>query len=71
LATNALSVTKDGYQQRVSVLHQFFNELVNKCQQDGLYGGNAVSEAFIRQHDEPGRNWNMDEWNKKHRERNL
>ena len=67
LATNALSVTKDGYQQRVTILQHFFNELVSKCQQDGIYGGDAVSEAFIRQHDEPGRSWNMDEWNKKHR----
>ena len=71
LATNALSMTKDGYQQRVTILQNFFNELVTKCQQDGIYGGEAVGEAFIRQHDEPGRNWNMDEWNKKHRERNT
>ena len=71
LATNALSVTKDGYQCRVTILQHFFEELVIKCQQDGSYGGEAVSEAFIRQHEEPGRNWNMDEWNKKHRERNV
>ena len=71
LATNALSVTKDGYQQRVATLQHFFKELVTECQQAGLYGSHAVSEAFIRQHDEPGRNWNMDEWNKKHRERNT
>ena len=71
LATNALSVTKAGYQERVAILHHFFNELVTTCQQEGIYGGDAVSEAFIRQHDEPGRNWNMEEWNKKHRERNT
>jgi nucleotidyltransferase-like protein len=70
-ATNALSVTKDGYHERVTILHHFFNELVTKCQQDGIYSGDAVSEAFIRQHDEPGRNWNMEEWNNKHRERNM
>jgi hypothetical protein len=69
-ATNALSVTKDGYQQRATILQHFFNELMTKCQQDGIYGGDTVSEAFIRQHDEPGRNWNMEEWNKKHRESN-
>jgi len=71
LAMNALSVTQEGYQQRVTVLRFCFDELVAKCQQDGLYGENAVSEAFIRQHDEPGRNWNMDEWNKRHKERNT
>jgi hypothetical protein len=71
LATNALSVTKDGYQQRTAILRQFFDELVGQCQRDGIYGGNAVSEAFIRQHAEPGRDWNMDEWNKRHRERKM
>lgn len=71
LATNALSTTQEGYQQRVTVLRDSFDELVAKCQQEGLYGENAVSEAFIRQHDEPGRNWNMDEWNKEHKERNI
>jgi hypothetical protein len=70
LATNALSVSKVGYQERVILLRHFFNELVTKCQQDGLYRGEAVSEAFIRRHDEPGRNWNMEEWNKNHKERN-
>ena len=52
-------------------LRQFFDELVDKCQRDGLYGVNAVNEAFMRRHDEPGRDWNMDEWNKKHKERNI
>jgi predicted nucleotidyltransferase len=68
LATNALDVTQDGYQQRVMVLQHSFNELVAKCQADGLYGDKPVNEAFIRQHDEPGRAWNMNEWNKRHRE---
>jgi len=71
LATNALSMTKEGYRQRVRILQHFFNELVTKCQQAGLYGGDAVSEAFIRQHNEPGRNWNMNEWNKAHKQRNT
>ena len=70
IATNALSATKDEYHRRAAILRQFFSELVSQCQQDGLYGVNAVSEAFIRQHDEPGRNWNMDEWNQRHRARN-
>jgi hypothetical protein len=71
LAANALSVTQDGYKQRVIILRHFYDELVDKCQQDGLYGVNAINEAFMRQHDEPGRDWNMDEWNKKHKERNI
>lgn len=71
LATNALSMTKAGYEERVKAILHCFGELVAKCQRDGLYGANAVSEAFIRQHDEPGRDWNMAEWNKKHQERNM
>jgi len=71
LATNALSVTKEGYQQRAAILCEFFDGLVGQCQRDGIYGDNAVSEAFIRQHAEPGRDWNMDEWNKGHRERKM
>lgn len=70
LATNALSETKDSYKKRVSVLQHYFDELVTKCQQDGIYVRDAVGEAFFRRHEEPGRNWNMEEWNKKHRERN-
>jgi hypothetical protein len=69
LATNALGGTQDGYQQRVRLLQHFFNELVTKCQADGLYGDRPVSEAFVRQHDEPGRDWNMNEWSKQHSER--
>jgi hypothetical protein len=68
LATNALSVTQDGYQHRLTLLRHFFDELVAKCQRDELYGLNAGSEAFIRIHDEPGRDWNMDEWNMAHKE---
>ena len=69
LATNALEVTQDGYQQRVKILQHLFNELVTKCQVDGLYGEKPVNEAFIRQYEEPGRDWNMDEWNRKHNHR--
>ncbi len=68
LATNALAADYDGYQQRAAVLQQFFDALVVQCQQDGLYGMKAVSEAFIRQHDEPGRNWNMEEWARLHQQ---
>ena len=68
LTTNALSTDDDGYRQRTAVLRQFFAELVTQCQQDGLYGSDALSEAFIRSHNEPGRNWNMEEWVRLHRQ---
>jgi predicted nucleotidyltransferase len=68
-AMNALSVTQDGYQKRLAVLRDFLDELTCKCQQDGLYGANVFEEAFIRQHDEPGRDWNMEEWTQLHQQR--
>ena len=67
--TNALTETKEGYQERANSLNLCFEEVVVICQQDGLYGNNAVNEAFICQYDEPGRDWNMDEWNRKHKSR--
>jgi predicted nucleotidyltransferase len=69
LAANALGVNQKGYQQRVSLLLQFFNEIVSRCQADGLYGDKPVYEAFRRLHDEPGRDWNMNEWSRQHCER--
>lgn len=68
-ASNALSSTFDGYEQRLNLLNQLFNKLVVQCQQDGLYGAEAIDEAFIRQHDEPGRDWNMAEWAEAHQQR--
>ncbi|MBN2046687.1 MAG: hypothetical protein JW750_02490, partial [Anaerolineaceae bacterium] len=69
LLTNALSETKAGYLERAKALNDCFEQVVAICQADGLYGENAISEAFIRQNNEPGRSWNMNEWNKNHRNR--
>lgn len=68
-AGNALSVTQEGYGQRLAILRRFFAELVEQCQQDGMYGADAAGEAFIRQCGEPGRDWNMEEWNRLHQQR--
>ena len=67
--TNALTETRTGYLERAKSMKQCFDEVIERCQQDGLYGKYAVSEAFIRLHDEPGRDWNMEEWNRKHKSR--
>jgi hypothetical protein len=67
--TNALAENQAGYLARAQSLKQCFEEVVAICQKDGLYGDHAVNEAFIRRYDEPGRDWNMDEWNKQHRNR--
>ena len=70
LASNALSVTKQGYLRRAQLLQCLFREMVTKCQQDPLYENNPVDDTFMRPHNEPGRGWNMDEWNEKHKQRN-
>jgi len=50
-------------------MSRFFDEIVAKCQQDGIYGEDALDEAFVRRHDEPGRDWNMAEWEQAHNKR--
>lgn len=58
-----------GYMNRVEVLRSLTQDLTTRVVMDGLYGDNLVGEAFIRGHDEPGRAWNMDAWNRQHAER--
>lgn len=54
------------YRARVKALRHLFTQLLQRLVADGLYGNDPVSEAFIRAHDEPGRAWNMAEWNQQH-----
>jgi len=58
-----------GYLARVENLRGLFQDIARRLVSDGDYGNDVVRTAFIRSHDEPGRAWNMDEWNKKHVER--
>ena len=58
-----------GYMSRVNCLQGLFLEITDRLISDGEYGEHVISEAFIRSHDEPGRAWNMEEWNRKHAER--
>jgi len=60
-----------GYLARVDDLRGLFQDLTSRLVTDGEYGDDVISEAFIRSHDEPGRAWNMDEWNRKHAERSA
>ncbi len=55
-----------GYLGRVESLRGLFQETTDRLVADGDYGKDVIGEAFIRSHDEPGRAWNMDEWNRKH-----
>ncbi|MEP7134712.1 MAG: nucleotidyltransferase domain-containing protein [Chloroflexota bacterium] len=67
LGTSSLDYA--GYMNRVDCLRAMFKDITNRLISDGEYGEHVISEAFIRSHDEPGRAWNMDEWNRKHAER--
>lgn len=58
-----------GYMNRVEVLTGLYQDLTQRLVADGLYGDDFTSQAFIRSHDEPGRAWNMDAWNRKHIDR--
>lgn len=68
-ALNAPSPDHAGYLTRADILRTLFQDLIDRLVADGDYGDDAIGEAFIRGHDEPGRAWNMDEWNIKHLER--
>ena len=68
-ALNAPSHDLAGYRARVKTLRYLFDEILNMLIVDGVYGDDPIDEAFIRNHEEPGRAWNMELWNEKHRAR--
>jgi hypothetical protein len=68
-ASSTSSLDFAGYLSRVDSLRGLFQALTNRLVLDGEYGNDVIGEAFIRSHNEPGRAWNMDEWNRKHIER--
>jgi len=68
-ASSAPSPGYAGYMARVHALRALFQDLTARLIADGEYGQDAIAEAFIRSHDEPGRAWNMDEWNVRHHRR--
>jgi len=71
LAGAAISTGHDrsAYDIRSAALQKLADRLTQRLQADGLYGSDPIGEAFIRLHDEPGRSWNLDEWNERHRQR--
>ncbi len=70
-AANAPSLDYLGYMQRVENLRELFDDVLARLVADGDYGDDPIGEAFIRDTQEPGRAWNMDEWNRIHRQRNA
>jgi hypothetical protein len=71
VALNAPACDYTGYQARVDALGALFQDLTRRLVADGEYGDDVIREAFIRRHDEPGRAWNMDQWNMHHVERSA
>ena len=69
IAGNAPSLDQAGYQARVEALDTLFTAFQVEVQAAGLYGADPISEAFMRGAEEPGRAWNMDEWNERRQQR--
>ncbi|MCZ7670612.1 MAG: hypothetical protein M5U34_27395 [Chloroflexi bacterium] len=70
-AATASGLDFAAYQQRVDILQTFFQLLLTKLIDEGDYPAMPVDQAFVRQHQEPGRAWNMEEWQIIHRVRRL
>jgi predicted nucleotidyltransferase len=63
LAANAPSLHEEGYLARAGALRALFDDLLAHLTASGDYSNAPIDQAFIRQHDEPGYAWTMDEWN--------
>ena len=71
IAANTPNLEYDGYIIRVNMLRDLFNELLSQLIAAGDYSRTPIDQAFIRSHEEPGRAWNMVEWNKFREARKL
>ncbi len=70
-AANAPSLDYAGYLVRHQTLKSLFQELLEQLIATGDYSQMPIDQAFMRRSEEPGRSWNMDEWNKYRAARNL
>ena len=71
VAANAPSLDEAGFIARAAMLTALFQELLTELINNGDYSAMPVDQAFIRQHQEIGRAWNMEEWNLFHKMRQL
>ena len=51
-----------GYEARANALEALFKTVLVRSLELGIYRKDPIGEAFVRSHDEPGRDWNMAEW---------
>jgi hypothetical protein len=70
-AANAPSLDFAGFEERAKALKDLFNDVLSRLIDQGDYSPTPVDQAFIRSHEEPGRAWNMEEWNKFRQVRKL
>jgi hypothetical protein len=68
-AINAPALDETGYQARGDVLRVLADDLTARLVADGMYGSDPTGEAFMRSYHEPGRAWNMDQWNAQRKRR--
>ncbi|QSO46710.1 nucleotidyltransferase domain-containing protein [Alicyclobacillus mengziensis] len=60
----------EGYKARAYTMSRIFDEMLDQLIVDGTYqSADPVGEAFIRNHEEPGRAWNIRDWMQKHNNR--
>ena len=71
IAANTPSLDEAGYKARADMLTELFQELLAELTDSGDYSTMPVDQAFIRQNQEIGRAWNMEEWNRFHKIREL
>lgn len=57
---------RSGYEARAGALLQVRESVLTRLTTDPRYDDDPIFAAFLRQHDEPGRAWNMAEWNERH-----
>ncbi len=63
-AANAPNLDYEGYEARIAALCSLFDEMLQQFVANGDYTHVPIDQAFIRQSEEPGRAWNMEEWSK-------
>jgi hypothetical protein len=68
---NAPDLDYAGYVARRDRLRALFDGLLARLVAAGDYSATPIDQAFIRKHEEPGRSWNIDEWNKFHQARSI
>lgn len=63
------ALDRAGFDARVQVLRELMADLLALAVAAGVYTEDPVDQAFVRSHAEPGRAWNIAEWEAEHQRR--